>query len=142
MLTNYLKIALKVLGRRKFFTFISLFGITLTLAVLMVATAILDNAFAPQQPESRFDRVIGTYVIGIYGDSWGTTSSPGYRFVDKYVRGLAKAEATSIFTGSAPMVMYHDRRKLETHLRRTDGEYRSEERRVGKECTSRWTPNH
>jgi len=48
MLTNYLKIALKVLRRRKFFTFISLFGITLTLAVLMVGAAILDNAFAPE----------------------------------------------------------------------------------------------
>lgn len=123
MLTNYLKVALKVLGRRKFFTFISLFGITLTLVVLMVAVAMLDNGFAPHQPESRFDRVIGTYVIGIYGESWGTTTNPGYRFVDKYVRGLSKAEATSIFTGSSAMVMYHDRRKLETHIRRTDGEY-------------------
>lgn len=123
MLTNYFKIALKVLGRRKFFTFISLFGITLTLVVLTVAAALLDNAFAPQQPESRFDRVLGTYVIGIYGETWGTTTSPGYRFVDKYVRGLSKAEVTSIFTGSSSMVMYHDRRKVETHLRRTDGEY-------------------
>ncbi|HEU4889689.1 MAG TPA: ABC transporter permease [Thermoanaerobaculia bacterium] len=123
MLTNYLKIALKVLGRRKFFTFISLFGITLTLVVLTVAAALLDNAFAAHKPESRFDRVLGTYVVGIYGESWGTTSSPGYRFVDKYVRGLSKAEATSIFTGSSPMVMYHDRRKIETHIRRTDGDY-------------------
>src|SRR5688500_3111201 len=120
MLTNYFKIALKVLGRRKFFTFISLFGITLTLVVLMVAAAMLDNGFAPQQPESRFDRVLGTYVVGIYGENGGTTSNPGYRFVDKYVRGLSRAEATSIFTGSSPMTMYHDRRKLETHIRRTD----------------------
>jgi putative ABC transport system permease protein len=123
MLRNYLKVALKVLGRRKFFTFISLFGITLTLVVLMVAAAILDNAFAPQQPESRFDRVLGSYMLGIYGDHGGTTSPPGYRFLEKYVRGLQRAEATSIFTGSSPMAMYHEGRKLETHIRRTDGEY-------------------
>ena len=123
MIRNYIKLALTVLGRRKFFTFISLFGITLTLAVLVVAAAILDNAFEPQQPESRFDRVLGTYYIGIYTESGGTTSPPGYGFLDKYVRGLSKAEATSIFTGSSPMVMYHDGRKLETHLRRTDGAY-------------------
>jgi putative ABC transport system permease protein len=123
MIRNYLKVALKVLGRRKFFTFISLFGITLTLVVLMVAAALLDNAFAPQQPESRFDRVLGTYVIGIYGIHGGTTSNPGYRFVDKYVRGLPHAEATSIFSGAQAMVMYHDGRKLETHIRRTDGAY-------------------
>jgi putative ABC transport system permease protein len=123
MLTNYLKIAVKVLARRKFFTFISLFGITLTLVVLMVAAAMLDNGFAPQQPESRFDRVLGTYMLGIYGENGGTTSNPGYRFVDKYVRGLQRAEATSIFSGSSAMTMYHDGRKLETHIRRTDGEY-------------------
>ena len=123
MLTNYFKIAIKVLGRRKFFTFISLFGITITLVVLMVVVAMLDNTFAPQQPESRFDRVLGTYVLGIYTDAGGTTSAPGYAFVDKYIRGLRDAERISIFTNSAAMVMYHDRRKLETHLRRTDGEY-------------------
>lgn len=123
MLINYIKIALKVLRRRKFFTFISLFGITLTLVVLMVAAAILDNGFAPQQPESRFGRVLGTYMIGIYGPHGGTTSNPGYAFVDKYVRGLSRAEATSIFTGALPMVMYHDARKIETHIRRTDGQY-------------------
>ena len=36
-----LKLALKVLSRRKAFTAISLFGISMTLAVLMVAAAIL-----------------------------------------------------------------------------------------------------
>ncbi|HYC61546.1 MAG TPA: ABC transporter permease [Thermoanaerobaculia bacterium] len=123
MLRNYLKVAFKVLRRRKFFTFISLFGITLTLAVLMVATAMLDNSFAAMQPESRFDRVLGVYVIGIYGPTGGTTSPPGYGFLEKYVRGLADAEATSFFTGAPPMVMYHDRQKIETHLRRTDGAY-------------------
>jgi putative ABC transport system permease protein len=123
MLTNYIKIALKVLRRRKFFTFISLFGITLTLVVLMVAAAMLDNSFAPQQPESRFDRVLGVYVLGMYGPNWSTTTNPGYAFVDKYVRGLARAEATSVFSGASPMVMYHDARKIETHIRRTDGQY-------------------
>jgi putative ABC transport system permease protein len=123
MWANYIKIAIKVLRRRKFFTFISLFGITCTLVVLMVAAAILDNSFAPQQPESRFGRVLGTYVVGVYGESWGTTTPPGFRFVDKYVRGLSAAEATSIFTGASAMVMYHDRRKIETHVRRTDGDY-------------------
>ena len=123
MLVNYLKIALKVLRRRKFFTFISLFGITMTLAVLMVATAMLDNGFAAHKPESRFDRVLGTYVVGIYGPHGGMTSNPGYKFVDRYVRGLAAAEATSVFTNAAAMVMYHDARKIETHIRRTDGQY-------------------
>ena len=36
MLKHYLSLAVKVLLRRKFFTFISLFGISFTLLVLMV----------------------------------------------------------------------------------------------------------
>ena len=36
MLLSYLKIAWKVLLRRKFFTFISLFGISFTLMILLV----------------------------------------------------------------------------------------------------------
>ncbi|MEO8380702.1 MAG: ABC transporter permease [Acidobacteriota bacterium] len=123
MLTNYIKLALKVLGRRKFFTFISLFGISLTLVVLMVWTAILDNLFAARKPESRFDRVLTVSTVGIYGPHGGMTSNPGYRFVDKYVRGLKDAEAVSVFSQQSPMVMYHEGRKIETHLRRTDGAY-------------------
>lgn len=123
MLTNYIKVALKVLGRRKFFTFISLFGISLTLVVLMVAAAVLDNVFAARKPESRFDRVLSVYVVGIYGPAGGLTASPGYKFLDQYVRDLPSAEKTSFFTQQSPIVMYHEGRKIETHLRRTDGAY-------------------
>lgn len=123
MIANYFKIAIRVLGRRKFFTFISLFGITLTLVVLMVAAAVLDNMFAARAPESRFDRVVGVYTLGLYGERGGYTGFPGYRFVDQYARGLAGAEETSIFSVQQPMTTYHEGRKVETHLRRTDGAY-------------------
>ncbi len=63
MLKNYLKIALKVLLRRKFFTFISLFGISFTLLVLMVVTALFDHSFAPRAPETHADRMLGVYRL-------------------------------------------------------------------------------
>jgi len=123
MLINYLKTAVKVLGRRKFFTFISLFGISLTLVVLMVATAILDNLFEPRAPESRFDRVLGVYRVAMRGPEFSRTSGPGYGFVRKYVAGLEGAEATSFFTDANRTALYHEGRKIETHVRRTDGTY-------------------
>lgn len=123
MIVNYIKIAFKVLRRRKFFTFISLFGISFTLAVLMVATAVIDNAFAPRAPESKFDRVLGVYRLGMHGPNFNTTGNPGYRFLKEYVLGLPGAEATSIFTSQSPLAMYHEGRKVDTHLRRTDGAY-------------------
>jgi len=123
MLTNYIKIALKVLGRRKFFTFISLFGISLTLVVLMVATAVLDNVFAPRAPESKFGRVLGVYRLGMHGPHFNSTGNPGYRFIKEYVLGLPGAEATSVFTSQSMLAIYHEGRKIDTHLRRTDGAY-------------------
>jgi len=123
MLTNYIKIALKVLGRRKFFTFISLFGISLTLVVLMVVTAVMDNAFAPRAPESRFDRALVIYTIGIYGKEGGFTGNPGYGFLDKYARGLAAAEETTFFSDTERVVLYHQGTKTETRMRWTDGAY-------------------
>ena len=44
MIENYIKIAYKVLLRRKFFTFVSLFGISFTLIVLMVIAAMVDRS--------------------------------------------------------------------------------------------------
>jgi putative ABC transport system permease protein len=123
MLTNYIKIALKVLGRRKFFTFISLFGISLTLVVLMVVTAVMDNAFAPRAPESRFDRALVIHTIGIYGKEGGFTGNPGYGFLDKYARGLAAAEKTTFFSDTERVVVYHRGAKIETRMRWTDGAY-------------------
>ena len=45
MLRNYMKMALKVLLRRKLFTCISLFTISFTLMVLMVAASLFDHLF-------------------------------------------------------------------------------------------------
>lgn len=123
MLTNYVKLALKVLGRRKFFTFISLFGISLTLVVLMVAAAIMDNVFAARKPESKFDRVLTVERVRLYGKDNIMSGNAGYALLDRYMRGLPGAEATAIASSSNALAMYHEGRKIETHMRRTDGAY-------------------
>jgi len=123
MIINYIKLAIKVLARRKFFTFISLFGISLTLVVLMVATALLDNLFSPRKPESRYDRALILLILGESGPEADRTSRPGYGFLDKYVRDLPGAEATTIFSGTDATAIYHQGQKIETFIRRTDGAY-------------------
>ena len=80
MLMNYWKIALKVLGRRKFFTFISLFGISFTLMVLMVVSAFLDNALAPGAPETRLDRTLHVARMKMSGDHYSWQGDPGLPF--------------------------------------------------------------
>lgn len=56
MLKNYFKIAIAVLKRRKFFTVISLFGISFTLTILMVMTAFVDKCINDQYPDKKRDR--------------------------------------------------------------------------------------
>jgi putative ABC transport system permease protein len=126
MIKNYFKVALKVLGRRKFFTFISLFGISITLLVLLVATALLDYVFAARTPEVHADRMLGVYALSMEGDGniWG--SPPGYAFLERTVRPLAKlpnVERISYVTGGMTVASYLNGRKIESSLRRTDGEF-------------------
>ncbi len=127
MLRNYLKMALKVLARRKFFTFISLFGISLTLLVLLVATAMLDQIFAPQEPETRGDRTLGIYQITLRGEHVTYNGFSGYGLVDRIVNGLREevpaVEKISIFSTPDTVISYIGGRKIESSLKRTDGAY-------------------
>jgi putative ABC transport system permease protein len=127
MIKNYLKVALKVLARRKFFTFISLFGICVTLLVLMVATAMLDQIFAPQAPEVRSDRTLGIYQISLRGEYMAYSGFSGYGLLERLRRNLTQelpaVENTSVFTVQEKVVSYLDGRKLEAWLKHTDGEF-------------------
>ena len=118
-----LKLALKVLSRRKAFTAISLFGIAMTLAVLMVAAAILDNLVSAQSPEIHLDRTLYMSTLGQYGQSYGMTSNPGYGFLDRFVRTLPGAEKVSIFSSLQSTAVYRDGSRIDTMIRRTDGVY-------------------
>jgi putative ABC transport system permease protein len=122
MRTN-LKLALKILGRRKFFTFISLFGISLTLVVLMVATAVLDNVFTPREPEQNFDRTLGVYRVVLRGKNGIESMNPGYKFLNTYVRPLPGVETFGITSDPSPTATYVGGGRVDLILRRTDGAF-------------------
>ena len=98
MIRNYLKVALKVLARRKFFTFIRLFGISVTLLVLLVAAAIFDHALAPHPPETRSDRTLGIYQLTMLGPQNTQNSEPGYYFLDRWARPLSALPGVERFS--------------------------------------------
>lgn len=50
MLQNYIKLAWRVLSRKKFFTFITLFGISFTLMILMLITSYFQAEFGARAP--------------------------------------------------------------------------------------------
>jgi putative ABC transport system permease protein len=123
MLKNYLKIAFKVFLRRKFFTFISLFAISFTLVVLMVAVAFLDHIFGKQSPENKQERTLGVYSLLMTGHNgrWGTAG--GYRFFDRHTRNLPGVEKMSLLTEPERVYSYKNGEKIESYIKRADGAF-------------------
>ncbi|WP_285008634.1 ABC transporter permease [Pedobacter faecalis] len=125
MLRNYYKIAIAVLKRRKFFTFISLFGISLTLTVLMVTTAFMDKIFSPAYPDVKRGRSLFITKGSLTNtkEGWYNGSSVSFDFLYHYVTKLKTPEKVSIFTFSSSTNAYVNNRKLSIEYKFTDGAF-------------------
>ncbi|MFK7936722.1 MAG: ABC transporter permease [Saprospiraceae bacterium] len=142
MFSSYFKLALKVLSRKKFFTFISLFGISFTLMILMIITAFLDLELGDYQPLSERDRMLfvervstsmwvpdTTFVIDsqlvasvmqydtthdINENRVSMSSSDGaFRVFDQHLRNLSSVEAMTIFNSGPSFSIFKNGKKLE-----------------------------
>ncbi|RYY97893.1 MAG: ABC transporter permease [Chitinophagaceae bacterium] len=122
MLKNYLKIAIAVLRRRKFFTFISLFGIAFTLSIITVLTAFVDNTVSANYPEVNRDRSL--YITLLRQENTkqqGQMSSPAsYYYLDKYVNSLKTPEKVAISSFFTATNAYCNGRKLSINLKYTN----------------------
>jgi len=123
MLKNYLKVAIKVLMRRKFYTAVNLFGIAFTLLILILCTAMLDNTLAPGPPEVHLDRILGIERAKMEGPRSSSVSGPGYRLLDEYARDLPGVERFSITSRPDPVTSFVDGFKVVSDMRHTDGEF-------------------
>ncbi|KAA5544950.1 ABC transporter permease [Adhaeribacter rhizoryzae] len=123
MLQNYLKIAWKVLLRRKFFTFISLFGISFTLMILMVATAMIDHVTGPATPEKRLDRMLFVNFIKMTGKSGNMNTFPSYYYMNHYVKRLKTPEKISVTTTFRGVNSYVNNKRLSLDLKFTDANF-------------------
>jgi putative ABC transport system permease protein len=122
MLRNYLLLAWKVLLRRKFFTFISLVGISLTLATLLVVAAFVDHFTYPPKPYSKQSRMLFVKTMMAEGKDNTTIDAPHYGFHDKYVRSLPNIEKFTI-QGVATFITYPKGKKAILNARTVDGAF-------------------
>lgn len=125
MFKNYLITAYKVYTRRKLFTAINLLCITLTLMVLLVVTALLQNAFYPSGVEGRSDRFlqVTTIVFSGQGGNMNSTSPLGYKIIEKYLKPMKTASMVAAVTGPKTVSVYQGEKVNEMLLRRADAEY-------------------
>ena len=125
MFRNYLLTAYKVFMRRKLFTAINLICIVLTLVVLMVVTAMLENAFFPSGVEGKSNRFL--QVVGLRmesADRSNTSGSPlGYKLIETYLKPLKSPELVAAVTMPGTVSVYQDGRVTELQMRRADANY-------------------
>lgn len=122
MLKNYFKIAMAVLKRRKFFTFISLFGISFTLTILIVMSAFADHLVAANYPEGNRDRSL--YITTVIQKNTKLfnqmNSGASFYFLDHYARTLKTPEKVAISSFPHATNTYVNDRKLVVDLKFTN----------------------
>lgn len=127
MFRNYLLTAWKVYTRRKLFTAINLACITLTLGVLLVVTALLQNAFFPSGVEGKSERFLQVgSMVSTHTDGHTMRTGPlGYRIIDRYLKPMQGKQAQLVAAASGPQTtsVYRADRVVELMMRRVDAEY-------------------
>ena len=141
MIVNYLKLAIKILWRKKFFTFISLFGISFTLMILTLLIAFLDNQMGANVPLSNKDRMVllhkacmrkdqevtyydidtsvvdgvqvfDTVDVDVQSNSSISNSTPSYYLLNTYFRDIDQTEKHAIFSDGMSFDTYVKGKKL------------------------------
>jgi putative ABC transport system permease protein len=125
MFRNYLLTAWKVFMRRKLFTAINLLCIVLTLVVLMVVTALLQNTFTPTGVEGKSERFVQMIMLhSSHTDKGGTRRGTlGYKLIDQYLKPMKGVEAVSATSFPQSVSVYQEGQVSEVMMRHTDAEY-------------------
>ena len=123
MLKNYFKIAIAVLRRRKFFTFISLFGISFTLTILLVLTAFIEKVVGDNYPDRKRDRSL--YIVRLEQDGKGnmTSGSLSYYFLDHFTKNLKTPVNIAISSGANGTNTYVNNKKIAVNYKYTNAAY-------------------
>lgn len=83
MIFNYIKLAWRVLGRKKFFTAISLFGISFTLAILMIISAYMQTELGNAAPMVNGERLVHLPMIQLKKEYFDTIPKIDTSYLNK-----------------------------------------------------------
>jgi len=149
MFKNYIILAWRVLTRRKFFTFITLFGISFTLLILMLVTSFVQTEFGGTAPLGNQNELVVLPVIELsikhydtiptvdttYSDmvakfdttydiksigSSSSSSSMSDKMLEKYFRDIASVKRSTIFNTSSAFDIYMDNSKINIKVNYSD----------------------
>ncbi|MEM8887623.1 MAG: ABC transporter permease [Bacteroidota bacterium] len=124
MLRNYIKIAWKVLARNKFFTFVSLFGISLTIGILLVLATLFDQIVGKHYPVGPEDHLI--YVATVSqedGEGSGWNGGVGYYLYENFIQKMKSPKNIAAISQPKSTNSFVGDRKITFSLNYTDEDY-------------------
>ena len=126
MLKNYFKIFMKVAMQSKLFTFLSLFGISLTIMFVMIFSMTISKITTGSGPEKDLKKIIFSERIKTkrQGKSEGySIGTLGQILCQDHLKNVKNAAVTSMYSGAQPWeFIYNGNYQLKTQ-NRTDAEY-------------------
>lgn len=129
MIRNYIKIALKVLLRKKLYTIITLFCISVTLSIVIIVSSFAEHVRDTVPPQSKFKLTMNLIGFTVYAEKDGIRTQtsnyyPTYHFIDKYVKTLHSpliVSAHSIFDDDIEVIRNDTKRSF--RVKYTDAEF-------------------
>ena len=98
MLKNYIKLAFKVMLRKKYYTFLTLLGISFTIMIITVFASFIDQIIGENSNEPNRNRTLILERVKSYRDGSSNTNLPSLFFLQKNLRNMESVSAISVFS--------------------------------------------
>ncbi|MEM6348281.1 MAG: FtsX-like permease family protein [Bacteroidota bacterium] len=114
MLANYIKIAWKVLLRNRFFTFVSLFGISLTIGILLVLATLFEQLTGHHYPEKPSGHSLLVSKINL-NDGRGSNyvGNLSYFYVHNYIKKMQSPKRVGMIASGTSLTAFIGDKKLD-----------------------------
>lgn len=129
MLKNYFKIYLKIASTSKLYTFLSLFGISITIAFIMIFSMAIAKITGGSGPEKNLKNISFCYRVktvptknGIRTSGY-SISSCGRWLAETHFKRIKSADLVSMYTGSNLWEYIHNGKYQKNYQNQTDAEY-------------------
>lgn len=129
MLKNYFKIFLKVASQSKLFTFLSLFGISLTIMFVMIFSMTISKITRGSGPEKDLNKIVFCQRVKTVETHKGkrrngySTASVGKGFAENLLKKTKSADIISMYTGPNPWEFIFNGNYQKKLQNQTDAEY-------------------
>lgn len=97
MFKNYIKLAFKVMLRKKYYTFLSLVGISFTIMIITITAAFIDQIVGASETEPNRNRTLILKEVFLMKDDRGHPGEINLSFLQRYILTLKIPEKISIY---------------------------------------------